>query len=194
MYTTRNNEKVSRLVILNSIYGVNAPWKLRASFEDKQQPGTYDRQAGDRLADAEGLLASWNQTIPVKDKTQWREPAVAEVYDMAALKSDPTSSTRTPTSMRIPGTFRKESYEMSLGKKYWNAVDIRVPTLVIRGELDHWSRQADLDALKAELVNSPRVRAVTFPQATHFLFIDRPERGRDRFLKEVLPFLSNSPN
>jgi hypothetical protein len=31
---------------------------------------------------------------------------------------------------------------------------------------------------------------VTIPDGTHHLFIDRPERGRDRFLDEVTAFLA----
>jgi pimeloyl-ACP methyl ester carboxylesterase len=80
--------------------------------------------------------------------------------------------------------------QFSTGSKYWNAADIRVPTLVIRGEQDFWSRPEDMTALKTELVNAPKVRTATIAQGTHYLFLDRPERGRDRFLQEVLSFFS----
>ena len=40
------------------------------------------------------------------------------------------------------------------------------------------------------LVNTPRVRAVTIPDGTHYLFNDRPERGRDRLLAEVTAFFA----
>jgi len=190
MYTSQNNGKVSHLVMLNSLYGVNAPWKLRQAFEAPSRPGEFDANAGDRLATAEDLLASWDRTIPVADKSQWRDPAVAAAYQQTALKYDPTSNTRTPPSVRIPGAFRLEAYSISKGQKYWDAANITTPTLVIRGERDHWSRPADLEALEAELVNAPIVETVTIPDGTHFLFNDRPERGRDRFIKEVRLFLS----
>jgi pimeloyl-ACP methyl ester carboxylesterase len=126
--------------------------------------GEFDRSAGAyRLTTAEGLLSNWNQTIPLEDKSQWRNPAVAQAYQQQAL--------------------------LSKGQKYWDAKDIAVPTLVIRGERDFWSRPVDLTALKAELVNAPRVETVTIPDGTHYLFLDCPERGRDRFLQEVLSFL-----
>jgi hypothetical protein len=35
------------------------------------------------------------------------------------------------------------------------------------------------------------VRAATIPDGTHYLFNDRPERGRSRFLAEVLAFLAD---
>jgi pimeloyl-ACP methyl ester carboxylesterase len=190
MYTSQNNAKVSHLGMLNSLYGVNAPWELRSSFEDPNNPGTFDASGGAyRLNNAEGLVAQWNRTIPVEDKSQWRNPRVVETYQQAALASDPTSETRNPPSMRIPAAYRLESYNLSKGQKYWEAADITVPTLVLRGELDFWSRPEDLQALKAELTNAPRAETVTIPDGTHYLFNDRPERGRDRFIQEVLSFI-----
>ncbi|MBD2258278.1 alpha/beta hydrolase [Pseudanabaena sp. FACHB-2040] len=190
MYTSRNNDKVSHLVMLNSLYGVEAPWELQSSFEDPNRPGTFDSSGGAyRLNDAEGLIAAWSRTIPVDDKSQWRDPQVVAAYQQAALASDPTSETRNPPSMRIPAAYRLESYNLSRGQKYWDAADITVPTLVLRGELDFWSRPEDVQALKAELINAPRVETVTIPDGTHYLFNDRPERGRDRFIQEVLAFI-----
>lgn len=192
MYTSQNNDKVSHLVMLNSLYGVNAPWELRQAFEAENNPGTYDASGGAyRLTDADGLIAQWNRTIPVEDKSQWRDPQVAQAYQKAALASDPTSETRNPASLRIPSAYRLESYNLSRGQKYWEAADITVPTLVIRGERDFWSRPIDLQALAAELVNASTVETVTIPDGTHYLFLDRPERGRDRFIAEVLSFLKN---
>lgn len=190
MYTTYNNEKVSHLIMLNSLYGVNEPWALGKTFENPERPGEFDSNAGAyRLNPADGLLRQWNQTIPVEDKSQWRDPSVAQAYQQQALQSDPTSGTRQPPSLRIPGTYRLESYNLAKGQKYWDARSIRVPTLVIRGERDFWSRSADLQALEVELVNAPRKKTMTIPNGTHYLFLDRPERGRDRFITEVLSFL-----
>ena len=190
MYTSRNNDKVSHLIMLNSLYGVDAPWELNKAFENPNQPGQFDASTGAyRLANAKGLLAKWDETIPATDKSQWREEAVAKAYQRSALASDPTSNTRQPPSLRIPAAYRQESYNLANGKKYWNAKDITVPTLVIRGKRDFWSRPADMKALKAELVNAPRVETETIPNGTHYLFLDLPKRGRDRFIQEVVLFL-----
>ena len=190
MYTSQHNDQVSHLILLNSLYGVNAPWELRTAFEDEANPGVFDARGGAyRLATAEGLIAKWSETIPTEDKHEWRDPLVAQSYQVAALASDPTSTTRNPASMRIPAAYRLESYNLSKGQRYWDAVNITVPTLVVRGELDFWSRPADMEALATELVNTPVVETVTIPNGTHYLFLDRPERGRDRFLQEVIAFV-----
>lgn len=55
----------------------------------------------------------------------------------------------------------------------------------------YWSRPIDVEALAAELINVPQAETVIVPNSTYFLFLDRPERGRDRFIQEVLTFLSD---
>jgi len=82
---------------------------------------------------------------------------------------------------------------MARGKKLWDARDIRVPTLYARGTLDHWSRPEDLQALHAELVNAPSRQFIVLHGATHFLLLDRPEKGRAAFIHELLLFLGDRP-
>ena len=190
LYTSRNNDAVSHLVMLNSLYGVKAPWALTERFADPSNPSAFDASGGAyRLVDYDGFLRGWNNSIPVDDKTLWRDPAVADAYARTAVALDPTSQTRIPPSARIPTAYREESFNLTQGQRYWEAREIYTPTLVIRGELDFWSRPEDVSALATELVNAPAVRTLTIPEATHYLFNDRPERGRTRFIQSVLAFL-----
>jgi hypothetical protein len=46
-----------------------------------------------------------------------------------------------------------------------------------------------LEALQRELATAPHSRFVTIPDATHFVFLDRAERGRTQMLREVREFL-----
>lgn len=191
MYTTRRNDSISHLIMLNSLYGVDAPWPLTERFENPEEPGTFDDSGGAyRLVDYEGFLRGWDNSIPVDDKSLWREPAVADAYARTAVQLDPTSQTRTPFSARIPTAYREESFNLAQGYRYWEARDISTPTLFIRGELDFWSRPEDASTLASELVNAPVVQTITIPDATHYLFNDRPERGRNQFIQETLSFLN----
>jgi pimeloyl-ACP methyl ester carboxylesterase len=193
MYAARHPQNIAKLVMVNSMYGVEAPWPLAAGFEDPQHPGRFNESGGlIRFADAAGLLAGWNRSIPTEDKSTWRDPRVAEAYVRDGLATDPTSSSRNPPSMRIPGAFRLEHYEMARGKKFWDAHDIQAPTLYVRGTRDHWSRAADLDALKRDLTNAP-AQFISIPDATHFVFLDRPDHGRTQFMKALLQFLASRP-
>jgi pimeloyl-ACP methyl ester carboxylesterase len=177
--------------MLNSLYGVDAPWQLREDFEAPDHPGEFDPNLGAySLRTADSLLGGWNQSIPVVDKSEWRDPQVADAYVTVALASDPLSATHQPPAMRIPRGFQFDAYEMSRGRRFWDASDIRASTLVIRGELDFWSRPADLEALRTELVNAPQAEMRVIPNATHYLFNDRPEHGRQALLDEVIYFLS----
>jgi pimeloyl-ACP methyl ester carboxylesterase len=192
LYTTKNSDKVSHMVLVNALYGVKAPWKPGKAFEDPKNPGAFNPWAGAFfLADARGLMADWDGAIPGGDKSQWRDPRVAVAYVKLALAGDATANTRTPPGIRIPGAFRKEHLEMSQGKKFWDAKDILVPTLYLRGTLDDWSRPEDLQTLHAELVNAPQKQFVVIHDATHFLHLDRPEKGRAAFIQELLVFLGN---
>ncbi len=134
-------------------------------------------------------LPSWDHSIPLEEKTQWRDPAVAQTYVAAALASDPTSQTRTPPSFRAPSGAMEDSFYLAIGRQLWDASLIRVPTLILRSERDFWSRPQDAELLAEHLVHAPRVRKVTLLDATHYVHLDRPERGRDAFIKEVLSFL-----
>lgn len=110
-------------------------------------------------------------------------------YARTAVRLDPTSQARTPPSARIPTAYREESFNLAQGYRTWEARNIYTPTLFFRGELDFWSRPEDGEALASELVNAPAVQTVTIPDATHYLFLDRPERGRNQFIQETLSFL-----
>ena len=191
LYATRHPDKIAALVLLNSMYGVDAPWGLRQAFEDPNHPGSFDEHAGPyRLATAEGLLDGWNRSIPSTNKDEWRDPRVAQTYVNLALASDPTAESRTPPSVRIPGAFRKEHYMMSKGQKSWDAHDLKVPVLYMRGSRDHWSRPEDLEAMKHDLGKIGNSKFVTITDGTHFLFLDRPEHGRIEMLKEIQEFIS----
>ena len=83
-----------------------------------------------------------------------------------------------------------DSFELASGQKLWDAASITARVLLIRSSNDFWSRPEDPVDLQNELVCARTVRAVTIPEATHYVHLDRPERGRDLLMKEVLGFLA----
>lgn len=191
LYASDHPEAVSGLVMINSLYGVDAPWGLRAAFEAEDHPGTFDAGVGAYvLRTGAGLLGGWDRSIPMEDKAEWRDPRVAAAYVAGALTSDPQSDRHDPPAMRTPAGFQADSYLMSRGHRFWEAAALGVPTLVIRGERDFWSRPEDVEALQRELTNAPRFRTVTIPDATHHLHLDRPDRGRRQLLEEIGSFLA----
>jgi pimeloyl-ACP methyl ester carboxylesterase len=190
MYAARQPERVSHLVMINTMYGVRAPWGLAKAMEDPENPSRFNPNAGAcRLVDAAGLLANWSANIPEEDKTVWRDPRVAEAYVRETIAPDPSAGTRTPPATCIPRGFQRDHFEMAHGRAIWSAASVRAATLVVRGSRDHWSRPEDVAALRAGLTNAARVELLEIPNATHFVFLDRPERGRSMFLERTLAFL-----
>jgi pimeloyl-ACP methyl ester carboxylesterase len=143
-----------------------------------------------RLSTAESLFPVWDRSIPLEDKSAWRDPAVADAYAREALASDPTSGSRTPPSFRAPSGALEDSFYQASGRQLWDASMIRSAVLVVQSENDFWSRPEDRETLRAHLTSARSARVVVLPGATHFVHLDRPERGRSRFLEEVLSFLA----
>jgi pimeloyl-ACP methyl ester carboxylesterase len=94
--------------------------------------------------------------------------------------------------MRAPSGALEDSFYLATGRQLWDASLIRAPTLVVRSELDFWSRPEDARRLRDHLVHAPRAESVAIEGATHFVHLDRPERGRARFLSAVLSFLASA--
>lgn len=195
MYASLNPEAVSHLVIYNSLYGAVVGHEMLGPGSDMADPNNPDRFNAARfgtyrLNTAPSLLTSWDHSIPFEDKSLWRDPLVAQSYQTAALASDPTSGNRAPPSFRAPSGALMDSFALASGRKLWDAGTITAHTLVIRSGNDFWSRPDDLTALADDLEQAASVRAVTIPEATHFVHLDRAERGRSFFLAEIIRFLN----
>lgn len=192
-YATLHSDKLSHLVMLNALYGADTPHPMLgygSDMEDPAHPGKLNPDIGAyRCNTADSLVQGWNRSIPVKDKSTWRDPAVADAYVREALASDPESTHHNPACFRSPNGALEDSFYMALGRQLWDASFINVPTLVLASERDFWSRPADRDKLKADLVHAPVVRVVVIPNATHFVHLDRAEHGRQVLMEEVVRFL-----
>jgi pimeloyl-ACP methyl ester carboxylesterase len=193
-YAAADPGRVSHLVLYNTLYGPvdGHPTLGRGSdSEDPAHPGRFNaaRYGAYRLATGDSLLPSWDSSIPAGDKTAWRDPAVVGAYVKAALASDPTSGTRTPPSFRAPSGAMEDSFYLATGRQLWDAGTITARTLIVRSQRDFWSRREDVTRLREHLVHAREVRSVELPEATHYVHLDRAERGRERFVREVVNFL-----
>jgi pimeloyl-ACP methyl ester carboxylesterase len=194
-YASLHSDEIAAVVMLNSLYGDSDKHESLGrgtQMEDPQHPGQFNARDNGayRLSTAASLLTAWDRSIPLEDKSKWRDPAVARAYQEAALTSDPQSKQHQPPAFRAPSGALEDSFYQALGQRLWHASFIRVPTLVIRSERDFWSRAEDAEALNAELMHAPRKKVLIIPGATHHVHLDRPERGREQLLREVVEFLS----
>lgn len=186
-YAANNPENLAYFISLNSLYGVHAPWELRQFFAKDTDSTRYNRQGHFRSSGKEGLVRKWHETIPLENKDEWRDPRVMEGYRETAMSFGGDT-----TVMTVPGGYREESFYMSLGKKYWDAKDIRVPSLIIRTELDFWSRPEDLQAIEKDL-SAPGSQFLTIP-GTHYVFLDRATKGKSELVKAITEFARSQDN
>ena len=195
MYAALNPDRVSHLVYYNGLYGGSARHSMLGtgtSNEDPAHPGRFNRRGAGawRLSAGPDLLRSWDSVIPVEDKALWRDPRVAEAYVKEALASDPTAASRTPVSFRAPSGAMEDSFYQATGRQLFDAASIAARVLVVRSARDFWSRPEDVDTLVRHLDRAAAVQSMTIPDATHHVHLDRPERGRDAFLRAVVSFLA----
>lgn len=194
-YATLHPESVAHLVLHNTLYAGSETHRLfghGTDMEDPSHPGRFNAAAygAYRWNPASSLLGAWDRSIPVEEKAAWRDPAVAEAYVRAALESDAEGRSKNPPAFRSPTGALEDSFYLAIGRQLWDASFIQAPTLVVRSELDFWSRPEDQKRLVEGLVHAARVRALTIPKATHFVHLDRAEHGRRQLLDEIIAFLN----
>jgi pimeloyl-ACP methyl ester carboxylesterase len=191
-YASLYSDRIKRLVLYAPLYSFPGHTNLGAGtgFQNKRRPWEFNYQTmgAYRLATAASNQARWDGEIPVADKTQFRDQAVVDAFNTAALATDPTSATRSPPSLRAPNGVLEDSFLQATGRPLWSASSIYVPVLVIAGEFDTWSYPEDREGLMRDLTNAPSKRSVTIKNATHFVLFEKPRveffETIDGFLKE----------
>ncbi len=194
LYASLYSERIAGVILLNTLYGATATHPSLghgSDLEDPRRPGRFNRAlyGAYRLSTSGSLLAAWDRSIPMADKTKWRSPEVAAAYVSAAMASDDTSTSRAPASFRAPSGAMEDSFYLATGRQLWDASLIRVPMLVVRSGHYFWSRPQDVELMAAHAAHA-EVQTLTIPDATHFVHLDRPDRGRAKLLQEVRQFLA----
>lgn len=187
-------ERVATLILLNALYGgseTHVALGPGSSVADPDHPDRLNRKLGGyALYDAASLWPSWDKSIPLADKEAWRDPEVARAYAAAVLDSDPHSTAHQPPAFRAPLGAIEDSFYQASGRRIFDASQITARTLLIRSDRDFWSRPQDAESFAHDAVHAREVRVVTLPEATHYVHLDRPERGRDLLLDHVRAFLA----
>jgi pimeloyl-ACP methyl ester carboxylesterase len=193
MYAAMWPERVSHLILYNVLYGggTSLPRYKDHPLEDPAHPGRFNvgHYGGYSFNRPDMLMKKWDETIPIADKDAWRDPAVARAFEQALLDGDPTAMTRDPPTYRSPNGMLEDSFHIGKGRKLVDACLVQAKVLIIRPGLDYLSRPEDVAALKADLVNAERVESWEKPDATHFVILDRAERGRDEAIATILRFV-----
>ncbi|BCT93154.1 hypothetical protein LYSHEL_21770 [Lysobacter helvus] len=136
------------------------------------------------------LLPVWDRSIPVDDKSQWRDPAVATAYTAAAVASDPDAAGSPPT-FRAPQGAMEDSFLQAMGRRLFDASSITARVLLVRSEKDFWSRPEDVAGFIDDASHARSVQVIELTDATHLAHLDRAPHGRDRLIEAVAKFLED---
>lgn len=186
MYTSLNNEKVNKLILFAPVYSVKHPAAKR--FEDPVNPGHPNLKIGAyRFTRAEDAIKRWVAGVKSAD---WIDPQVREAWSRLILESDPTSWQRTPPSLRSPNGVLVDIYYIFTERPIYEAAKIRVPVLILRGDADTESLDADARGLFEKLISVPYKRYVLIGEGTHFI---NAEKNRWQLFQETQLFLDSKP-
>jgi pimeloyl-ACP methyl ester carboxylesterase len=110
-----------------------------------------------------------------------------KVWGQAYLACDTESGQRSPNSVKTPWGALTDVSELWSGGKLFEPADVKVPTLIVRGEWDSYSTDADAKWLFDSLTQAPVKRDVKIARATHFMHF---EANRFDLYQETRAFLA----
>jgi pimeloyl-ACP methyl ester carboxylesterase len=191
-YAIQFPERVARLALYAPLYGeFNRPWlDLIADPTDRTRLrsdlGPYRSIA---LAD---LINRWDMEIGVPDIGAYRESGVAECVFETLWKLDPYVRANAIAAFRCPSGPLVDLVNVFNGQRPYDAHDLTVPTLVVRGDDDRTSTDSDARALLSEIRSRDKLYAVV-PCASHFLLLEKSRKAFYRALDEYFKPMKNRP-
>jgi len=94
---------------------------------------------------AAAFMDRWDAEIPVADKTLWRDDAAAAALLRQSIAE--SAWAETPGCLHMPTGALADLFEVYSGRPLYAASRIDRPTLIVRGEHDRTSTDADAQGL-----------------------------------------------
>jgi pimeloyl-ACP methyl ester carboxylesterase len=173
LYATRRPETVERLVLF-------APITARA-----ETVAPSDRVPAWYLVSAEDQWSRFSGYCPAGEPPVFPRERF-EPWAMAYLASDAGANRRRPPAVKVPGGPLADLLAARAGVLPYDPARLTCPTLIVRGEWDHWPTDEDARWLFAALRNSPIKRDAKIPRGTHVMHL---ETSRLALFEEVRVFL-----
>jgi len=158
-YAILNPDKISKLVL----FGANYQGWGRSEEETSKRVDTYHQEKV-RF----GYPASIERWGSLGTEAEFVDPAIFEAYRIAHLASDPKSG-ELAGAIRAP---RGRNVDLEMAEPHFNATEITMPTLVIRGEHDKFAKQDDNQAL-FDALGGDQNEFVVIPGAGHFAHFEK---------------------
>lgn len=120
-------------------------------------------------------------------ESQVLEPSLFPAWGNSYVATDSSSHTRSPKSVEVPGGPDADVIAAWSGHLAYDPARILAPVLIIRGEWDVTTRDADAKWLWAALSHAALKRDVKISRATHVAHL---ETGRHQLYAETAAFLA----
>ncbi len=189
-------EKISHVIGYMMIYGgagthpfINAGSK----WSDPDHPERFNKKDFGNYAwnSLELLDYHWNNHIPIEDKNAWRDPAMFQAFRQALIDNDPRSHDYDPPMYRSPNGMLEDLFTMGGRREtLFSATQIYCKVMIVGAEFDDLCQADDMEAFVDDLVNAEEVVNWRQPNTTHYILLDRPERGRNDMLARMDQFLT----
>jgi pimeloyl-ACP methyl ester carboxylesterase len=176
-YTSRNNDKVNKLVLY-------APQWIRTTESPTGGSGPIGAY---RIVQEDAAKARWLNGVPEAKKADLIPPGWFEAWSAATFASDPWGAKETPPKLRAPNGVVQDGRDYwSSGKSLYDPEKIRVPTFLAVGEWDRDTPPYMAQTLFPRLVNAPYKQLVHIGEATHTVMM---EKNRMQLFRAVQAFL-----
>lgn len=116
-------------------------------------------------------------------------PEIFTNWGKTWLQSDPLAAKFKSDSVRFPSGPSVDIEALLHNAPYYNPEEIRVPTLIIRGEWDTYPDNQDAEKLFSSLKNAPQKKYVVIEKGTHVMHL---EESRLQLFAEVTHFLQQN--
>jgi len=195
MYAALWPEKVSHIILYTVIYGGTADhptFTIGSQWDDPENPGQFNQKKfGNYTYNALDMLGHhWDKQIPIDDKDAWRDPAMVAAFGQALIDGDPTAKDRNPPTYRSPNGMLEDLYRMGCkGEKLIHAGQIYCRVMIVKPEYDDLCRLTDMEVFMNDLNHAEEVVLYAPKNTTHYVLLDRPERGRTALLDRMDSFL-----
>jgi pimeloyl-ACP methyl ester carboxylesterase len=191
-YAIQFPQRVARLALYSPLYGeLNRAWlDLIADPTDRTRlrsdVGRY------RSISRADLIDRWDMEIGVPDIDAYRESAVVECAFETLWKPDPYTRVDGTAAFRCPSGPLVDLVNVFNGQRLFDAREIMVPTLIVRGADDRTSTDSDARTLLSE-IRSRDKSYVEIPRGSHFLFLEKSRKAFYRALDEHFKPVTNRP-
>jgi pimeloyl-ACP methyl ester carboxylesterase len=182
-FAGENPDKIARLALYAPIYSHTRPIWIGA---EKNAPGQKPRLGAYRLISEASIVARWDADLPAGQALRFRDDTIAPMLFDVSAALDPHAGSHNPPAFRCPNGAIKDLMQVFAGQRLFEPAKLTMPVLLVRGEHDLTSIDADARRLLS-LIPSPVKHYKVIARGSHFLCI---ERNREVLYEELIKFLN----